>query len=272
MNIEPQKVNGTIKEYSKKGALNIWQHQVVYLLPLLILLPMVGFLSFFPLYAKNLLLFFVGIFFMFLYMEITFTTTQEKYTPKKYIASFMVAMYSMVNYFKRHIKMITIYLVILFIMDMIFYFSDSKLFPKNINNSVINSQLILQFIMGIVRYSHTNSLGTIICLSYIYREVISDYFVVERMTGLQNESPEELFTDSIKYNQNFFLKAFFFGIIFNIFASYMIGFQVFVFIIFIASMTLHSMDVFNVDTGKKQKQLELEKNDVKNFVPTMTRA
>lgn len=271
MNIEPQEVNGTVKDYLKKGAMNVWQHQVVYLLPLFILLPMIGLISIAPGYTKNTLFLFTGMFFLFLYMEITFTTTQEKYTPTKYLESFMVAMYSMMNYFKRHSKLIGIYLLITIVANILFYISNTAQAPA-VSTPATVSQIILQFIMGILRYSHTNSLGTIAILSYIFGEVISDYFVVERMTGLKNETPDNLMKSSIKYNKVFFLKIFAISSIFDVVAPIMLGFQFFAFIILVVAVTFHSMDIFNVNTGKKQKQIELEKNDVKNFVPTMTGA
>lgn len=264
MNIQSQQVEGTMKDYLKKGALNVWQHQVVYLFPLLLLLPTIGILGLIPSYAKNFLLFFVGVFYIFWFMEITFTTTQEKYNPKKYLASLVIAGYTMTSFLKRHIVIIAIMLSVSLGLDIV-----TAMMKSTTVEAVTLAGLITKFIMGVFRHASTNGLMDAALLGYISREIISDYFVTQRMTGMKAETPSNVTSMACSQNSEILRKFAYTGIFFTILSPIMIGFQSIVFIIMVAGLTFYSMEVFGIDTGKKQRQEETEKERkaMENMIP-----
>lgn len=261
MNISANKVDGDMKYYLKKGLKNVWNHQVVYLLPLLFMIPTFGFLSFTPSPVRNVLMFFIGLFFALFYMEITFTSTQEKYTPKKYITSLMVAGFTFVGFIKRHLLIISIILSIGFAIDLTsFLMKDAE---------VSKHGLMVDFLVGVIRFAGTNSLYDIALIGYIVKEVLSDFFVAERMSGLNGETPMSVTEDAVSKNSDMMRNMAYFGLIFSLFAPVMLGLQSICFIVIIAALTFYSMDVFGVDTGKKQRALEEEKAmaEQRNMVP-----
>lgn len=262
MTIEAKSVEGSIKDYLRMGVKNIWSHQVVYILPLLFLVPFVGFLSFTPIYIKQPILMLTALFFFFLYMEITLSTTQEKYTPKKYIASIMVAFYSFYKYFNRHKFYFFIYFIVTIAIRAFFTVMVSESPTPDVSNPMSD------FIKGILRFSISYSILDIAVLCSIANEIISDYFVAERMSGLKGMTPKKLTTEAIEKNKKIVVKMFNFVLIFCLFSPVLLFLQPLVFIILISAITFYSMDVFGVDINRK-KQEEVETKNFHEFVPIL---
>lgn len=259
MNISANSVEGSIKDYFKMGAKNVWDHQVVYLLPLLLLLPICGVLNMMVSPVEKVLMFFVGIFFAVFYMEITFTTTQEKYTPKKYLTSFMVAIMGSIGFIKRHAIMLFILISISFGINL--FMLEGK--------DVTPDTAMLAFIKGIFANSGTQALYDMAFFGYLLKEVLSDYFVAERMTGFSGVTPTNLTEDAIHKNKDILKKMLWIGVFFSLLSPVLMGLQSILFIIMIAGLTFYSMEVFGVDTGKKARALaeEREMQEMKNLVP-----
>lgn len=251
MYIQPNKVESSIKHFMKKGALNVWQHQVVYFLPLVIFYPIIGIVGVLPKYATNVLMFFVGIFFLFLYMEITMTTTQEKYTPQKYLTSFVVAALTAMNFVKRHVRFIALLLFVGLTMDILTMYMSSTV--------VVKFNFMEKFLSSISNNAGTFVFVDIVAIAFVSREVASDYFVTQRLLGLKMETPNEITQMAISKNGDFLKVATYFVLFVSLFSVKMLGIQAIFFIILVAATTFYSMEVFDVDSGKKKRQEESEK-------------
>lgn len=263
MNIQSQQVEGTMKDYLKKGALNVWQHQVVYVIPMLLLLATAGLIGVVPSYIKGPFLYLTGIFYIFWFMEITFSTTQEKYNPKKYFASLLITIYSMVGFVKRHILFISVIIISSIVFDVFMLVSKGTIIQVDTMN------ISHKYILGILRYASANGLIDICIIGWVAREVISDYFVTQRMTGLKVDTPRTLTATAFQQNALILRKFMLTGSIFTMIAPSFFGLQVIIFAIMIAALTFYSMEVFGVDVGKKlrQEETEREKKAMENMIP-----
>lgn len=268
MNIEPRSVDGTYQEYIKMGLKNIWKHQVVYLIPLLVLYPIIGILGYIDNHNRaieNLFIFFLGFYILFLYAEITFTTTQEKYTPKRYLTSWIIAGWSMVAYLKRNAAYTCLLIVMVAGIDIVYAVAGLM----SINEAKETTFWMLA-INHIKMHAGTKVMIDLVAYTYILGELATDFSVTNRMNGMKGAAPNTVLTKARDKNVPLLKKFMHIALLFTITAPIFYGFQLIVLMILIAGLTFYSLDVFDVDIGRKQRQEQEESEKNHMAVPSMT--
>lgn len=264
MQIVPQEVKGDVKSYLKKGALNVWNHQVVYLAPLLLFVPLIGVMGFIPPLIRHFIIFFTGFYFFFLYMEITLTTTQEKYTVSKFFKTWIIAGYLMAMYIKKKKWMF------LFLTSASFFLIVFKIIA--LSNTVViteSTDILKEMYYSIVKNGSMFIVGDAFFIAYSGRVLLSDMLVAEHLNSLEGDVPDSIYNQALIKNGDVLKQIIKFAMWYILVARFALGFQILILIIMASALTFYSMEVFNIDTGKKKKveQEEALKKEVEKMIP-----
>lgn len=271
--IKPQAVDFKFGQYSKDALKHLWKHQTIYLLPLIFFTALIVVMEFFiPLKTVNRCLqIFVAGYMMFFFMEITFSSTQENYNPKKYLTSMIASWLTFVTYIRNNI----VTFIVLFSLAIFFgVISDLGLFGSSVpvtlpveNNGISNNGKTL--IEVILFYNVSSEFMTIIFCSFTLYSLV-DFFVLSRMQGVGVTPPMQTLIKALSINSQNWRKIFFITIGLFLFHEIFLIFAPLMVVLFIIAVTFYSMDVFEIDKYKKVKQEESEKAKNVNAVPSFS--
>lgn len=255
MNIAPRSVDGNVNIYLLKGFQHFWNHQTIYLIPAIVLMLFVGISGLSNRLIESFMIMAFGLYFAFLYMEITFVSAREKYSPHSYFRSYVIALVGLVNFIRD--KGVFLYVVVYGTVAILGEVLTMYAIGKDVLS--FNSFSNEFFMKSITSLSGTKVLFDFIFLTFILSKLPSDHFVVSRMTGFNSSIPDSVCEGAINMNSKIMMKFAIIGFIFTVFSPFMFGFQGILLAILIASLTFYSMDVFGVEQGLLQKQEETVK-------------
>lgn len=267
--ISPQAVDFKFGQYMKEAIKHLWKHQTIYLLPLIFFTALIVGMEFlipFKTVNRGLQIFIAG-FTMFFFMEITFSSTQESYNPKKYLTSIIASWLTFLTYIRNNIFtfMVMFFLAIIFgiFVDIGFLSNSESAKSKEVVDS------FSRFVEMVLFKNVSSEFMTIIFCSFGLYSLV-DFFVLSRMQGVGVSPSVQTLIKALSINSENWRKIFWFTIGLFLFREIFLIFAPLVVLLFIIAVTFYSMDIFEIDKYKKVRQKEKEKVENLNAVPSFT--
>lgn len=255
MSFQPQKVDREIKDYIKDGAIHLFKNPILYILTLVICSGLTYSFSYLPRQINLFLNYMFTLFMIVWLMEITYSSTREKYNAKKYLTSFLISLVG----FKS------------LIMDLILKTNAKYAFAIGVFYCFIPFKVeeVPFSLLSLGMMSNLDLTIQVIIFSIWSSFVITDPLMISRVTGNSNFN-EMLNTakEAAKLNKELLMKAMFTGLIL-VFVS-LVPFSNILHFIVIISFTFYSMDVYQISKGKAQEQEQEELDNNSQAVPNMS--
>ena len=255
MDFLPKKVEKTFNQYMREGFVHLIKNISLYILPIVVMTTLSFLLSYVQRNIALALMVVIGMFFTVWMIEISFSSTQEKYTPKKYLTSFLIAVIGTKNLFTQIIFKTRAKYALIFLI----------LFSFVLSNKVLSyNSYVERWIL-----SNMDILSSISVLSLWVRFILTDPFVLSRATG-SFEMKDMMATANMGavLNEDMNLKI----------VLSMIVLTLFIKITFLANilqaglvvaLTFYSMDIYDIGRVKKQKQEQEEKEVRGNYATSL---
>ena len=246
MHFETKEVNKSVLDYIKEGFIHLLKNPFLYVSTLGICTILTFASSYLPNIFKNIVNLFLGIFIMIWVMELTFSSTKEKYNFKKYITSFVISIIGFkIFIYEVIMKTSAKYALLLF---MLICFIPSGIKEEQ------------SFFVHLSYFTNINIFTNIVIFSIWSNFIITDPLVMARMTGdLNIYKTIGAAREAIKINKELIFKMLLVSIALTF--TTVIPFSNIIQFIIVISLTLFSIDVYKVRFEVKRTEEDEERQE-----------
>lgn len=254
--LQPKVVNFQTGKYAKKAMAHIFKNPVTYSFNLILISLFSGMMTYLPVKVSNVIEYFVGILIFFTYVELTISSTQQKYTLKRLFMSWVLSLAAFKQVFTLFTKRPSFVVGIVFCL-IIAVTSTRNILPETVS-----------FMDRLVFWGSSEAIYSFAVMSVWLGFSLSDAYIVSRTLGKFGDECIPVCEQSKNMNKKSYIKMYV-----ELFFVTMLGLLLpmgqIIILVYSVMIAFYSMDIFEIDTSKREKQEQEQENSLKNTVPAL---
>lgn len=258
--MEPKVATKSFNEFSKEAVTHILKHPILYAVTIILFLAGNAVLSMAPKMVAEITKMAYGFLMIMFFMEITYSSTQEKYSVKKYIASIYATFLGIKSIILVNTSF-AIKLSVLILVSAKIYFVMSVGVNPEVSNQNISLVVYLLYLF------QNGFIDDFVVMCIWGTVLITDYYLLSRANGDYKSEWYVVANNGARKNAGLIWKMVLIAFFISMLSDF--GFSFIVYPFMCAFLTFYGMDVYNMDSGKlaRETQKEKERQEVENLIP-----